>query len=106
MASNPPSVPPTPESSGQHSRGNYDCHHYLASLSEYIDGNLQEDLCRELEAHMAECENCRIVVNTLAKTVTLYHRLPEPEMPQAVRERLFRTLQLDSIFSARDDTAG
>ncbi|MCD4686101.1 MAG: zf-HC2 domain-containing protein [Anaerolineae bacterium] len=71
------------------------CRDYLGDLSEYVDGVLSDELCREIEAHMAECENCRVVVNTLTKTVTLYHQLPEPEMPHAVRERLFKVLNLD-----------
>lgn len=72
----------------------HDCRHYLGELSDYIDGTLSSELCRELEQHMETCENCRVVVNTFSKTVALYHRLPEPEMPDAVRERLFKVLDL------------
>lgn len=80
-----------------HAHDEHDCRRYLGALSEYVDGALSAELCREIEAHMAECENCRVVVNTLSKTVALYHQLPEPEMPNAVRERLFKVLKLDDI---------
>lgn len=80
-----------------HAHKHHNCRQYLGDLSEYVDGVLSDELCREIEAHMAECENCRVVVNTLTKTVTLYHHLPEPEMPHAVRERLFKVLNLDDV---------
>ena len=74
------------------------CRRYLSSLSEYADGTLSDELCQELEAHMAVCENCRVVVNTLAKTITLYHQLPAPELPNAVKERLLAVLDLKPFF--------
>lgn len=80
------------------------CRRYLSSLSEYADGTLSDELCRELEAHMATCENCRIVVNTLSKTIALYHQLPEPEMPNSVRERLYKVLKLDNYSATPGDS--
>jgi predicted anti-sigma-YlaC factor YlaD len=49
-----------------------DCSETLGILSEYIDGELAECLCAEIEHHMAECGNCRIMVDTLRKTVIRY----------------------------------
>lgn len=72
------------------------CQQLLGSLSEYIDGELQAELCAALEAHLQECENCRVVVNTLRKTIELYKETSAPdELPGAVRERLFVKLQLE-----------
>jgi anti-sigma factor RsiW len=82
------------------------CRQYLASLSDYVDGVLGEELCREIEAHMAECENCRVVVNTLSKTILLYRQLPAPEMPNAVKERLFKVLNLEDFQSAPKNQPG
>jgi len=74
---------------------NENCRHLLESLSEYIDGQLRDDLCQTLEQHLAECDNCRIVVDTLRKTVYLYHaNAQEAEIPGEVRQRLFRKLNL------------
>jgi anti-sigma factor RsiW len=74
------------------------CKQLLGSISEYIDGELQEELCALLEAHLEDCENCRIVVNTLRKTVELYKETTsEVELPGEVRERLFLKLQLDDL---------
>ncbi len=80
------------------------CRQYLDSLSDYVDGELGEALCREIETHMAECENCRVVVNTLAKTVMLYHQLPAPEMPNTVKERLYKVLKLDDLQQPAPDS--
>ncbi|MBI4732911.1 MAG: zf-HC2 domain-containing protein [Chloroflexi bacterium] len=76
------------------------CKDLLGSLSDYVDGALSESLCQEIEAHVAECSNCRIVVDTLRKTVTLYHTTAgeTAEVPAQVRERLFRTLNLEDYL--------
>jgi anti-sigma factor (TIGR02949 family) len=75
------------------------CHHLLESLSEYVDGQLRDDLCLILEQHLAECSNCRIVVDTLRQTVYLYHTSAQSaEVPSDVRERLFRKLDLGDFL--------
>ena len=74
------------------------CKSLLGSLSDYVDGNAQEELCRELERHLADCEDCRIVVDTLKKTVYLYHTNTDTNLPVAVRERLFKSLELDDYL--------
>ncbi|MGD2158654.1 MAG: zf-HC2 domain-containing protein [Anaerolineales bacterium] len=80
------------------------CRDLLASLSEYIDGSLDESLCAEIDRHVADCEDCRIVVDTLRKTVYLYHRTAQdPRIPNEVRERLFHRLDLDPYL---DQDAG
>jgi anti-sigma factor (TIGR02949 family) len=75
------------------------CHDLLTSLSEYVDGVLGENLCSEIERHLAGCENCRIVVDSLRKTIYLYHVTCEPpDVPEDVRQRLFKRLDLDEFF--------
>jgi predicted anti-sigma-YlaC factor YlaD len=76
------------------------CKSLLGSLSDYVDGAAQEDLCREIERHLSECENCRIVVDTLKKTVYLYHATSETDLPAGVRERLFMRLNLKDFLKA------
>ncbi len=75
------------------------CQQLLGSLSDYIDGQLQAELCAEIEQHIKECDNCRIVVNTLRKTVELYQQTPvQTDLPEAVRERLFYKLHLEDYL--------
>lgn len=74
------------------------CKSLLDSLSDYVDGTAQEEICRELERHLSDCEDCRIVVDTLKKTVTLYHSTTETNLPVGVRERLFKRLNMDEFL--------
>ena len=75
------------------------CKALLGSLSDYVDGSLSDELCREIDRHLSECQDCRIVVDTLHRTVSLYHKSAEDaEVPGAVRERLFRVLNLEDYL--------
>jgi anti-sigma factor RsiW len=76
------------------------CRSLLGCLSDYVDGTLSEELCEEIERHIAECRNCHVVVDTLRKTICLYHEsaVETGEVPGVVRERLFRTLNLDDFI--------
>jgi anti-sigma factor RsiW len=74
------------------------CKYLLGALSDYVDGTAQEELCRELERHLADCDNCRVVVDTLKKTVYLYQSNTDVDLPVAVRERLFKRLNLDEYI--------
>ena len=78
---------------------NENCRHLLDSLSEYIDGQLREEICQELEKHLAECDNCQIVVDSLRRTISLYHTVSSSiEIPEGVRERLFLRLNIEDIL--------
>jgi len=64
------------------------CRQVVDKISEYIDGELDPELVRELEHHLEHCEDCRIVVDTTHKTVEVFcHTDPAP-LPDDVRERL------------------
>lgn len=74
------------------------CEELLGSLSDYVDGTLKQELCAELEKHLAGCNNCRVVVNTLRKTVDLYHEMNAEEgLPDDIRRRLFFRLRLEDF---------
>lgn len=79
------------------------CYHLLGSLSEFVDGSLENELCAEIERHLAGCENCRVVVDTLQRTITLYHTTAqEPAtIPEDVRQRLFLRLDLEDFIEGR-----
>jgi anti-sigma factor RsiW len=75
------------------------CQDMLSSLSEYIDGELSPEFCSILEQHLSGCERCRVVVNTLKKTVELYQEVDDDsDLPEDVRERLFLRLNLDDYL--------
>lgn len=78
------------------------CEELLGSLSAYIDGDLNLELCHELEKHLAGCNDCRVVLNTTKRTIDLVHApLEKPDLPDDVRERLFKRLDLDNYLSRK-----
>jgi anti-sigma factor (TIGR02949 family) len=75
------------------------CRQLLGSLSEYVDGELDDELCSVLEQHLEGCEDCRIVVDTLRKTVYLYHENTQDEaVPTEIRARLFKSLNIEQFL--------
>lgn len=75
------------------------CGELLYFLSDYLDGSLEQALCEEIERHIASCEDCRVVVDTLKKTIYLYHETSVTNtIPTGVRERLFHRLDLDEFI--------
>lgn len=76
------------------------CETLLDSLSDYIDGELGDELCRAIEKHISECQNCRIVVDTTRKTIDLVHvsNRAESGLPDDVRNRLFKRLNLEDYL--------
>jgi anti-sigma factor RsiW len=76
-----------------------DCKKLLSSLGDYVDGDLSPQLCAELEKHMKGCRRCRIVVDTVKKTVELYQETAdETQIPADVRERLYLSLDLQDYM--------
>ncbi len=72
------------------------CSEYIRQISDYIDGELPPEVCAALEAHLHDCVNCRIVVDTMRKTIELYHMTAEEAaLPEKVHDRLFAKLNLD-----------
>jgi anti-sigma factor RsiW len=85
------------EPTKQHAHKN--CRQLLGSLSEYVDGDLDAELCSILEEHLDGCEDCRIVVDTLRKTVYLYHATAESEeIPSDIRKRLYKSLNIEEYL--------
>lgn len=74
------------------------CKEFVDTISSYVDGDLSEELCAELDKHLSACENCRIVVNTLRKTIDIVHQQAEQEKAHiAVKDRLFYRLNLEQF---------
>ena len=70
------------------------CRHLLDELSDYLDGTASAEMCAQIQRHLAGCADCRVVVDTLRRTIQLYHASPRPDLPAAARERLYKSLDL------------
>ena len=77
------------------------CQRLLEDMSDYLDGEAPAELCAEIERHLASCDDCRVVVDTLRKTITLYHELPQPELPAEARLRLYKSLDLTEFLTPK-----
>jgi anti-sigma factor RsiW len=77
------------------------CPNLLENLSDYLDGAASAELCAEIERHLDGCTDCRVVVDTLRKTVALYHELPQPELPPEARLRLYKSLDLSEFLNSK-----
>ncbi|MDA8139017.1 MAG: zf-HC2 domain-containing protein [Desulfobacteraceae bacterium] len=49
------------------------CLDLFARMSEYLDGELDESLCRSMEGHLSGCPACRVCLAELRRTVQLHH---------------------------------
>jgi len=79
--------------SGKHDSAT--CRELLGQISDYVDGELEEALCAELEAHLAVCPDCRVMVDTVRRTIVLYRSQSPADLPAEVHARLYRVLKLD-----------
>ena len=80
------------------------CREIKYKLSAYLDGELESALCAEIEQHLRGCDDCRVMVDTLNKTITLYRNYGQSTVPPDVHERLTRILKLEQL-KAKDDPA-
>ena len=69
------------------------CDEMLKVLNEYVDGEIDPALCKELEKHLHGCDRCRIVVDGLRKTISLYRDEEVYELPADFKTRLHEALK-------------
>ena len=81
-----------------------DCREYLGELNDYLDGDIDPELCAEIEKHIGECENCRIMVDTMRRTVWLCREGASEPLPEGLQRRLADLLKSrwEKKFSKRD----
>ena len=74
-------------------KGGATCGELLALLNEYVDGGVDPAVCKEIEDHLTQCNPCRVVVDNIRKTITLYRKDEPCELPVEFRDRLHATLR-------------
>jgi RNA polymerase sigma-70 factor (ECF subfamily) len=45
------------------------CRHLFASLSDYMDGLVDDGICEQMDRHIADCEPCQAFLNSLKQAV-------------------------------------
>lgn len=70
------------------------CAEYLQDLNDYLDGQLDPTLCAEIEKHVGECPNCKLMIDSLKMTVKLCRESGQcEELPAEFSERLNQALR-------------
>lgn len=69
------------------------CKDVIRDLSNFIDGDLDASLRHELESHLLDCADCRLVVDQTKKTVEIFCDCEPIELPGEVRDRLHDALR-------------
>jgi anti-sigma factor RsiW len=64
-----------------------DCAAILASISAYLDGELEVAECAAIERHCAGCPRCGTLVEGLRHTIGLCRDVGTAPLPEPVRER-------------------
>ena len=68
------------------------CREVIREFSSYLDGDLGKEVVADLELHLAKCEDCRVVVDTVRKTVDIYCKAEPVPLPDDIRTRLHEAL--------------
>ena len=99
---NPPSVAAEFVRSGPHDHpeacdgvAEVKCKEVLDQLSDYVDDEARAELCRAIEEHLARCGGCKVVVDTVRKTILLYHNDGPAEIPMRVSAALESALAVE-----------
>jgi len=69
------------------------CQGVIREISNYIDGELELSAKRELEGHLEECEECKMVVDQTRLTVNVFCDSKAVELPGEVKSRLHEALR-------------
>jgi anti-sigma factor RsiW len=69
------------------------CENVIHELSDFIDGDLDVALQQELESHLQDCADCRLVVDQTKKTIEIFCDSEPVELPGDVRNRLHEAVR-------------
>jgi RNA polymerase sigma-70 factor (ECF subfamily) len=71
------------------------CKKIFAELSDYLDGQLDDFSCEELETHMNGCQPCKKFLRSVANTIKQCRQLPsdrpDPNEAAALRKQILAT---------------
>lgn len=69
------------------------CKNVIREISNYIDGELEASALTDLENHLQECTDCRLVVDQTKLTVEVFCDADMVELPADVKSRLHEALR-------------
>lgn len=79
----------------------FDCEKVQELLSEFLDEELKEAVCRELQKHLDGCPDCAVHVDSVRKVIRLYREASPQAVPVDIQLRLH-----DLLKRAREESRG
>ena len=67
------------------------CSEMFAKLSEYLDGELPDDVCERFDRHIGDCEPCVRFVESLRRALRLVESDDPIRLPDDVRRDLLES---------------
>jgi anti-sigma factor RsiW len=64
------------------------CTDFLSELTDYFDGRVSPELLVEVEAHIAQCKHCEVVLDSTTKTIAVYRDHELYDLPNDLRSKL------------------
>jgi hypothetical protein len=64
-------------------------------ICDFMGEDLEAPVCKEVAEHLENCPDCKVVLDTVRKTVTICRENEKKEaVPQDVKNRLYKVLNL------------
>ena len=71
----------------------FDCRQVLAELGAYLDDEAAAEIRAALEAHLAECRSCHVLVDSTRKTLKLVTESRSFELPSDLTARVLERIR-------------
>ncbi len=68
------------------------CKQFLQELNDYLDPNIDAEMKNHLNAHVTQCPNCFVIVDTTMKTLQVFKGVEPQTIPEDVKARLWQAL--------------
>jgi len=68
------------------------CKQFLQELNDYLDPNIDAEMKNHLRAHVTQCPNCFVIVDTTMKTLQVFKGVEPQTIPEDVKTRLWKAL--------------
>ena len=69
------------------------CKEFLQELNDYLDEAVDVELRHRIEAHITQCPNCFVILDTTQKTIQVYKGMQPQALPDDVQSRLLKAVE-------------
>lgn len=70
-------------------------------LSDFLDDDLKEAVCEDIQKHLDDCPDCMVQVDSVKKVIRLFREATDTKMPVDIQIRLH-----DVLKRAREESPG